>query len=102
LSQSEPGQRARLRRAWRYVADRAPTNAQDNASQDNGLVFSWAWHSTPERQSQVTVALKPDEAGTLLTLHHERLFDEAARAGHERGWIAGLGKLDEFLATVSA
>jgi uncharacterized protein YndB with AHSA1/START domain len=23
------------------------------------LVFSWAWHSTPERQSLVTVSLKP-------------------------------------------
>ena len=32
------------------------------------LVFSWAWHSTPERESLVTVALKPDGAGTLLTL----------------------------------
>ena len=50
------------------------------------LVFSWAWHSTPERESQVTVSLKPDGAGTLLTLHHEQFFDEAARDGHERGW----------------
>ena len=32
------------------------------------LVFSWAWHSTPERESLVTVSLKPDGAGTLLTL----------------------------------
>ena len=50
------------------------------------LVFSWAWHSTPERESQVTVSLKPDGGGTLLTLHHEQFFDEAARDGHERGW----------------
>jgi uncharacterized protein YndB with AHSA1/START domain len=48
------------------------------------LVFSWAWHSTPERESQVTVSLKPDGDGTLLTLHHEQLFDSAARDGHER------------------
>src|SRR5882757_11831 len=27
------------------------------------LVFSWAWHSTPERESQVTISLKPDGAG---------------------------------------
>ena len=32
------------------------------------LVFSWAWHSTPERESLVTVTLKPDGDGTLLTL----------------------------------
>jgi uncharacterized protein YndB with AHSA1/START domain len=63
------------------------------------LVFSWAWHSTPERESQVTVVLQPDGAGTLLTLHHEQLFDEAARAGHERGWIGGLDKLEELVAS---
>ena len=35
------------------------------------LVFSWAWHSTPERESLVTVMLKPDGVGTLLTLQHD-------------------------------
>ena len=43
------------------------------------LVFSWAWHSTPERESQVTVSLQPDGDGTLLTLTHEQLFDQAAK-----------------------
>ena len=62
------------------------------------LVFSWAWHSTPERQSQVTVALKPDGDGTLLTVLHEQLFDQAARDGHERGWIGALDKLENYLA----
>jgi uncharacterized protein YndB with AHSA1/START domain len=62
------------------------------------LVFSWAWHSTPERQSQVTVALTPDGDGTLLTLLHEQLFDQAARDGHERGWIGALDKLENYLA----
>jgi uncharacterized protein YndB with AHSA1/START domain len=62
------------------------------------LVFSWAWHSTPERQSQVTVSLKPDGDGTLLTLHHEQLFDQTARDGHERGWIGALDKLENYLA----
>src|ERR1700716_3560824 len=42
------------------------------------LVFSWAWHSTPERESQVSVSLKPDGDGTLLTVQHEQLFDESA------------------------
>ena len=53
------------------------------------LVFSWAWHSTPERQSQVTVTLKPDGDGTLLTLTHEQFFDQAACDGHRRGWRGG-------------
>jgi uncharacterized protein YndB with AHSA1/START domain len=62
------------------------------------LTFSWAWHSTPERESQVTVSLKPDGDGTLLTLHHEQMFDEAARDGHESGWIGTLDKLERYLA----
>lgn len=62
------------------------------------LVFSWAWHSTPERESLVTVMLKPDGAGTLLTLHHEQLFDDDARDAHEHGWIGTLDKLENYLA----
>jgi uncharacterized protein YndB with AHSA1/START domain len=62
------------------------------------LVFSWAWHSTPERESLVTVTLKADGATTLLTLLHERFFDEKARAGHERGWTGTLEKLELYLA----
>ena len=61
------------------------------------LVFSWAWHSTPERESLVTVSLKPDGEGTLLTLHHEQFFDEAARDGHQRGWSIALDKLEKSI-----
>lgn len=62
------------------------------------LVFSWAWHTTPERESLVTITLKPDGDATMLTLHHERFFDEKARDGHERGWTGTLEKLDRYLA----
>jgi uncharacterized protein YndB with AHSA1/START domain len=62
------------------------------------LVFSWAWHSTPERESLVTVSLRPDRDGTLLTLHHAQLFDQAARDGHTRGWTGSLDKLEAFIA----
>jgi uncharacterized protein YndB with AHSA1/START domain len=62
------------------------------------LVFSWAWHSTPERESLVTVTLMPDGVGTLLTLHHAQFFDEAARNGHQRGWSELLDKLEKFVA----
>src|SRR5689334_25317023 len=44
------------------------------------LVFSWAWYTTPERESQVTVTIKAEGSNTLLTLLHEQLFDEATKA----------------------
>ena len=62
------------------------------------LVFSWAWHSTPERESQVTVSLRPDRDGTWLTLQHEQLFDQAACDGHARGWGGSFDKLENYLA----
>ena len=62
------------------------------------LVFSWAWISTPERQSQVTISLKPDGTGTMLTLQHEQFFDEAARDSHRRGWTGTLDKLERLFA----
>jgi uncharacterized protein YndB with AHSA1/START domain len=62
------------------------------------LVFSWAWHTTPERQSQVTVILKPEGDMTFLTLTHEKFFDDAARDGHKRGWTGTLDKLERMFA----
>jgi uncharacterized protein YndB with AHSA1/START domain len=62
------------------------------------LVFSWAWHTTPERESLVTLTLKADGDGTMLTLHHARFFDQKARDGHERGWTGTMDKLDRYLS----
>ncbi len=62
------------------------------------LVFTWAWHSTPERESLVTVSVKPDGAGTLLTFHHAQFVDATARDNHECGWTELLGKLEAYLA----
>jgi uncharacterized protein YndB with AHSA1/START domain len=62
------------------------------------LVFTWAWRSTPERESLVTVALKPDGDGTLLTLTHEQFFDETARDHHRSGWSGALDKLEKYVA----
>jgi len=62
---------------------------------DRKLVFTWRWITLPERQSQVTVTLEPDgKNATLLTLLHEKLFDEAAKTGHTRGWTQSLNKLE--------
>lgn len=65
---------------------------------DEKLVFTWAWRSTPERESLVTVLLRPDGNGTMLTLIHEQFFDEAARDGHQHGWSGSLDKLERDFA----
>jgi uncharacterized protein YndB with AHSA1/START domain len=62
------------------------------------LVFSWAWRSTPERESLVTILIRPDGTGALLTLIHEHFFDEAARDRHEFGWTGALNKLERLFA----
>ena len=62
------------------------------------LVFTWAWHSTPERESLVTVSIKPEGSGTLLTFHHAQFADAVARDNHERGWTELLAKLENYLA----
>lgn len=49
------------------------------------LVFSWAWRTTPERESQVTIDLKPDGEGTILTLLHEQFFSQKACDNHRVG-----------------
>ena len=62
------------------------------------LVFSWAWHSTAERESVVSISLKPDGAGTLLVFNHAQFVDEVARDNHKRGWSEFFVNLDNFLA----
>jgi uncharacterized protein YndB with AHSA1/START domain len=62
------------------------------------LVFTWAWKTTPERESLVTVLLKPDGAGTLLTLTHEQFVDEEARDRHQGGWNGALDKMEKLVA----
>jgi uncharacterized protein YndB with AHSA1/START domain len=62
------------------------------------LVFTWASKSTPERESLVTVLLKPDGDGTLLTLSHEQFFDADARDRHQSGWNGALDKMEKLFA----
>jgi uncharacterized protein YndB with AHSA1/START domain len=84
--ETEDGQRHEVSGVYREVVP------------DRRLVFTWAWQSTPERESLVTVTLAADGDGTLLTLHHERFFDEAARDGHARGWTGCLERLAQYFA----
>jgi uncharacterized protein YndB with AHSA1/START domain len=60
------------------------------------LVFTWAWKSTPERESLVTVLIKPDGDGSLLTVTHEQFFDEDARDRHQFGWNGALDKMEKM------
>jgi uncharacterized protein YndB with AHSA1/START domain len=62
------------------------------------LVFTWAWRTMPERESLVTVLIKPDGEGTLFTLIHEQFFDEPARDRHREGWTGCIDKLERYLA----
>jgi uncharacterized protein YndB with AHSA1/START domain len=62
------------------------------------LVFTWAWKNAPERETIVTVLLKPDGDGTLLTLTHEQFFDDDARNAHQGGWNGALDKMEKFVA----
>jgi uncharacterized protein YndB with AHSA1/START domain len=62
------------------------------------LSFSWAWQTTPERESLVTIELNPVTEGTMLTLTHEQFYDEKARDDHGHGWNVALDRLETFLA----
>jgi uncharacterized protein YndB with AHSA1/START domain len=63
------------------------------------LKFTWAWHSTPARESLVTVELKGDAAGTLMIFQHEQFADQAARDNHERGWNRFFDVLEQHFST---
>lgn len=57
------------------------------------LVFTWAWESTPERESRVTVTLAPEGDGTRLVLTHERFADRDATERHAAGWSSSFNRL---------
>jgi uncharacterized protein YndB with AHSA1/START domain len=82
----------------------APDGAHHDASgiyrevvPNEKLVFTWAWKSTPERESLVTLTFKADGEGTLFTLTHEQFFNEEARDHHNQGWTGAMDKLGEYL-----
>ena len=63
------------------------------------LVYTWAWKSTPERESLVTFELRAADGGTELTLKHEQFADEEARDKHQQGWAGCLARLERFAGT---
>ena len=62
------------------------------------LAFTWAWITMPERESFVTILIKPEGEGSILTLIHEQFADQKARDDHEMGWNGCLDKLAAFAA----
>ena len=94
-----------LRVGGRYHIKMVMTDAEHDVSgvyreivPNEKLVFTWAWQSTPERESLVTVTFKPDGTGTVMTLLHEQFFDEDARDRHRSGWMGTMDKLEKYLA----
>ena len=64
------------------------------------LVFSWAWETTPQSVSQVTVTLRADGDTTRLQLLHEQFVSEDARDNHNRGWVPSLDRLAANIAAL--
>jgi uncharacterized protein YndB with AHSA1/START domain len=62
------------------------------------LVYTWAWESTPERLSLVTIELRAAGDGTELVLTHQRLADRAARDRHLEGWKTCLDMLGNLIS----
>jgi len=98
--------RMEVRPGGRYsIAFRTPDGQEHRVSgtyeevvEGQKLSFTWAWQSTPDRVSLVTIALRATGRGCSLSFRHERFFDAAARDNHERGWTATFAKLDKFIA----
>jgi uncharacterized protein YndB with AHSA1/START domain len=63
------------------------------------LVFTWISKVTLDRETLVTITLRPVGEETELTLMHERLPDAEARTKHRRGWTSIVEKLGATLAT---
>ena len=59
------------------------------------LVYTWAWKTTPERESIVTIELRAAGKGTELTLRHEQFADAEARDHHQQGWTGCLARLEK-------
>ena len=57
------------------------------------LVFTWAWISTPERESRVMVTFRAVPEGTEVTLIHDRFADAQAATNHRRGWTESFERL---------
>ena len=63
----------------------------------NKLVFSWFLQGGQENETVVTLDLKAEGGGTLLTLTHERFSTAESRDGHKKGWTEIVERLEDVL-----
>jgi uncharacterized protein YndB with AHSA1/START domain len=61
------------------------------------LVYSWQLESREGPAERVTVCFVAHGELTEVVVTHERIPDEAARKGHERGWSGCLQGLVQFM-----
>lgn len=91
------GGRYRIRFSTRDGEQHEVSGVYQEVVEHRRLSFSWAWKSTPDRVSRVTLSLKPVADGCELEFVHDRFVDQAARDNHERGWSGTFAKLDAFM-----
>ena len=69
------------------------------------LVLTWTWTEAPDDEpldgveSLVTFELRPAGQGTMLTLTHDRLADQASAESHCHGWTEAVDKLERLFAS---
>lgn len=61
------------------------------------LVYTWASADAPDRETLVTLILRPKGTGTELELTHEGLRDAKDRDEHKDGWSNSLTSLAGYL-----
>jgi uncharacterized protein YndB with AHSA1/START domain len=73
----------------------------------NSLIFTWELKDQTCAGSEgkhvttlVTLNFTETPQGTLLTLTHEKLPDQAAFAGHQFGWQGSLAALNQHLISI--
>lgn len=60
------------------------------------LAYTWKLESQDGPVERVTVCFEARGTATEVVVTHERIPDEAARIGHERGWIGCLDGLATY------
>lgn len=73
----------------------------------NTLIFTWvlqdqscAGSEGQHETTLVTLLFEKTDKGTLLTLTHEKLPDQAAYDGHQFGWQSSLEALNQHLISI--